>query len=341
MNKIILFLICISLIPSSCNSKREKEPSINRIIAFVDTIPITFDQIDAKISQEIYDELSRIYMIRKIALDETIKEQIIKVEASKHNMSPDQYINSLCTEAIQNGSMQRFIEVNHYEKKIPVLERTLVYNETKSKKGNETLILRFKEFLVKELADSLTKIYKTTILLSPPVPPPIRTDNLLVHYKGNQNSKVTFLMVSDFECEMCRKFNYIFDSLYSKYKDKVRFAYTNFGSYVTTSAIASESAAKLGYFWEMHDSLYALNKLPDTNDIYRIVNNLKINSDNFKKHFENDTTKKNLEYNLKQLINSGIYATPTILINNRPIFNSSSMGEIEQILLNSLSSTSK
>lgn len=322
----------------SCNKVEKNKLSNSRIIAYIDSTPITYDQIDSKISQEIYDELSRIYMIRKIALDEAIKEQIINTEASKHNLSPDQYITSLYAREIKNGSIQRFIEVNHYEKKIPILERTLVFYDLKSKEGNETLIKRFKESLVKELTDSLRKIYKTTILLSPPVPPPIKIENLLVHYKGNINSKVTFLIVSDFECEMCRKFNYVFDSLYFKYKDKVRFAYTNFGSSVTSSAIASESAAKQGNFWEMHDSLYALKNLPDTNDIFRIVDNLKINTDNFKKDFRDETTKRNLENNLQLLINSGIYATPTIMINNRPVFNSSSMGEVEQILLNTLTS---
>lgn len=336
MNQKILLLIFIYIL-CSCNNSKNKGLNNNSIIAFVDTIPITYDQIDSKISQEIYDELSRVYMIRKIALDETIKDQILKAEALKHNLSPDQYINSLYTKAIKNGSVQRFMEVNHYEERIPNLERTLVYYDIKSKKGSEILIKKVKESLVSELTDSLRKKSKIKIFLSPPKSPAIRIENLLVHYEGNLNSKVTFLIVSDFECDMCRKFNYIFDSLYVKYKDKVRFAYTNFGSSVTISAIASESAAKQDKFWDMHDSLYASKNLPDTNEIFKIVKTLKINTDKFKKDFRDESIKKSLEYNLHLLINSGIYATPTIMINNRPVFNSSSVSEIEQILLQTLS----
>jgi protein-disulfide isomerase len=176
-------------------------------------------------------------------------------------------------------------------------------------------------------------------LIEPPVPPVIKIENLLIHFRGNTKSKVTFLIISDFECEMCRKFNPIFDSLYFKYKDKVRFGFTNFGSYATLSSITVECAAKQGKFWEMHDLLFSTPALPDTTDILNMAYDCNLNVDEFTKDLNDQVMKTAIERNIKLLINAGIYGTPTIMINNKPIFNSSSIAEIEQRLLKELSNS--
>ena len=138
---------------------------------------------------------------------------------------------------------------------------------------------------------------------------------------------------------MCREFNPIFDSIYSKYKAQVCFGYTNFGSYVTLSSMAAESAAKQGKFWEMHDSLFSASLLPDTTDLFRIASKINLNIEEFKKDLYDKNLATNIESNLFTLKNAGIYATPTIMMNNKLIFNSSSIYEIEQKLLIELSSS--
>ena len=121
----------------------------------------------------------------------------------------------------------------------------------------------------------------------------------------------------------------------------MRFGYTNFGSYPTISAIASESAAKQNKFWEMHDYLYSLDYYPENKDIYKIAETINLDIETFKRDFESENIKNSIEQNLQLIINSGIYATPTVMVNNRPAFNSSSIDEIENMILNALSITSK
>ncbi|MEI6050897.1 MAG: thioredoxin domain-containing protein [Bacteroidota bacterium] len=334
----IIFKIII-LLPALTSCQNGNHPiNTDYVVAYIDSLQISIKQVDIRARQEIYDELNRVYLIRKIALEEILREKLLGLEATKYNLTIEKLIDSIYYMALRHNKLQRFISENHYSEGIPAFERTLKYYEIQSEDGNNILHKRFKEYILKNYIDSLKLVYKTRVLLEPPIPPNIKITNLLVHYRGNLKSKTNCIIISDFECEMCRKYNPLFDSLYIKYKDKVKFGFTNFGSYATISAIATECAAKQGKFWEMHDALFSLSDLPDTTRIFSIAYDLDININEFKNDFYDKKTQNAIENNLNLIINSGIYATPTIMINNRPIFNSSSIVEIEQLLLNTLSS---
>ena len=140
-------------------------------------------------------------------------------------------------------------------------------------------------------------------------------------------------MLSDFECDVCQENSVIYNDLFEKYKDKVKFGFSNFASYVSLPAIASECAAKQNKFWEFHDTLFTTQNNLDTVDLIRIAKILDLDIDIFKKDLISNEISSSIQQNIENLSNYGIYATPTILINNRPIFNSSSIEEIEGILL--------
>ncbi len=241
-------------------------------------------------------------------------------------------LSSLYTKKINKPALSKFSVLNQYDNGIPTLERTLTYYDINSKKGRTLLINKYKEFVLQQYIDSLKKSINTKILLKPPLSPIIKVENLLVHYRGNLNSKITFLEISDFECVMCKEYVPLFDSLFIKYKELVRFGYSHFGSYVSVCAIATECAAKQGKFWEMHDSILYSVEIPDTNDIFRIAHNLNLKMDRFKNDFNNREIADKIEDNFYALESAGVYGTPTIMVNNRLIFNSSSIEEIEKTL---------
>jgi protein-disulfide isomerase len=322
---------------SSCSHSGTNKLISDNITAYIDTIPINVYEVDNNIRQELYDELNRIYIIRKIALEDVIKNKLLLLEATKYKITIDKLLDSLYQHGINSKRFQKYIIDNRYYNGIPVFERTLKYYDINLVHGHEVLIKRFKEYLLMNYVDSLKVIYKARILLQPPISPNIKFDDLMVHYRGDLKSKVTLTVISDFECEMCRKYNAIFDSIYLKYGNKVRFGYTNFGSYVSVSALAAESAARQGKFWEMHDSIFSSSTLPDTSDILRIAKNMNLNIGEFKSDFNDKGLQTIVEKNLYIIKNAGIYATPTIMINNKPIFNSSSVNEIEKMLKDNLS----
>jgi len=330
-----IITILISSLLFSCSQNPDNN-SDNHIIAFVDTIPISYSEVDHMIRQEIFDELNRIYLIRKVALEETLKNTLISLESKKYKITKSGLLDSIYLAGQKKFPLNKFIEVNQFDKGITTLERSFETYYINTLKGNEILLKRYNDFLLNKYIDSIKVLYNTKILLKPPVSPSISFKNQFVHYKGNLESKTTLLIISDFECGMCRKFNSIFDSLYIKYKDNIKFGFTSFGTYVTLSALAAECAAKQGKFWDMHDSLFFSGRLPDSTDILRIAQNININIEKFNSDFNENALKKDLENNFYNIMNSGIYATPTIIINSKLIFNSSSISEIEQILLQEL-----
>lgn len=306
-----------------------EEPSI---VAYIDSIPISFDDIDDLCRQELFDELSRIHLIRKVTLERVINDKIIELEAGKKNVTVEQLKNSLFNEKINDESINRFAELANYIDKIPELKETYIAHDIKSSKGQEILIGKFKDYLLTQYIDSLKALHHIKISLHPPKSPKFGIDNVLVHYKGNLESSVTFLIISDFDCQMCREHNVFFEKLYNKYNDRVRFGFTHYSSYVSNSAIASECANNQLKFWEMHDSIFNSTYIPDSLALFRIAKNLKLDMNTFTKDFRNNSLSVKIKENLLKLESAGIYGTPTIMINNRLIFNSTSINEIENML---------
>lgn len=327
-----LFSIIIFIGFSSCRT--DKKVKNEKVIAYVDKQPIFYNEIDNKVSQELFDELNRIYLIRKIALDEAINDKLLDIESKKFNITKDSLLNQLYKIKINDSIIEKYIEVSRFNGKIPELGKNLLFHDLKSEKGKELLMKNLKQYILNQFIDSLKNISKIEVYIKPPVPPVVNLNDLLIHYKGNLNSKITFLVISDFDCDMCRENKNIYEKVFSKYKDKIRFGYTHFGSYVSISALASECAANQGMFWEMHDSIYNLRNIPDTIDLFRIAGNLNMDMQSFKEDFHSKDLYKKIEDNLHSVELAGIYGTPTILINDKLIFNSSSLEEIEKIIDN-------
>lgn len=327
-------LFITTLFLFACNSyhKNQIQDVSPNIIASIDSTPILIDSIDNLVKQELYDELSRIYLIRKVTLEQVIKDKILQLEAKKLNYTVEELKSTLYKDKINDVNLGEFAKMTNYPDKVPELRETLVFHDSRSAKGKEILTTRYKEYILNQYVDSLKKLHQITISLKPPKSPKMTIDNLIVHYQGYENSKVTFLIISDFDCSMCREENPIFEKLYTKYNNKVRFGFTHYSSYVSNSAIASECAANQGKFWEMHDSIFKPKLIPDSVALFRMAKNLKLDMNTFGNDFKNKSISDKIHDNLLKLESAGIYGTPTIMINDRLIFNSTSINEIEEML---------
>jgi protein-disulfide isomerase len=330
----LLIIVLLALLVTSCNLYKKKKAVSEKSdqIASIDSIPISFDEVDNLCRQELFDQLSRIHLIRKITLEQVIKDKVLQLEAKRLNISVEQLTHSLYKNKITSANLEKFAILTNHTEKVTELRETLVFHDVKSPKGQEILTTRYKEYILNQYIDSLKKLHQITISLKPPKSPKMTIDNLIVHYQGSVNSKVTFLIISDFDCSMCREENPIFGKMYSEYKDKVRFGFTHYSSYVSNSAIASECASNQGKFWEMHDSIFKPKLIPDSVALFRMAKNLKLDMNTFGKDFKNKSISAKIKDNLLKLESAGIYGTPTIMINDRLIFNSTSINEIEKML---------
>lgn len=325
--------ICIFFILfiGACSQKETSKKIIydSNIVACVDTFSIELSEIDGKIKQNLYDELSRIHLLRTAALNNEIENKLLEIESIKSGIPKDSILERFYLTKINDEVFEKYIlAYANKDKKVVDIKQGISYHEPNSLKGKELILNNLKEELRRSFIDSLRKINKVKIFLQPPERPSIKLDNLLVHYRGKKDSKVTMLEISDFDCDLCREYNYVYNTAYNNYKDLVRFGYTYYGSYVSSSAMACESASRQNKFWEMHDSIMNLSYSPDTSDIFRISENIGLNMDKFKSDFTSQQIYDAIENNLYLVRAAGIYGTPTVMIDNKPLFDSSSLNDI-------------
>jgi protein-disulfide isomerase len=333
--KFKFYLLFFSVLFFNCKPKKDKIKNQNyQKIAFtINSQTYYCKDIDATVRQELFDELNRIHSIRKIAADFMIQKEILKIEAKTKNISTDNLLDNLYNKKITDANRIKYIKENDYTEGIPILEKGYQTYDIKSKKGKRVLLERLKKTILLEYIDSLKAVYNINIYLNPPTSPTIKIKNLMTYYKGNLDSKVTFLQISDLECEMCREYAPLFNELYEKYKDSVRFGFTQFGSYTSLSAMALESSGKQDKFWEMYDALAFTKYLPEKIDLLRIAKDIDLNLEQFNSDLESENIKIALKNNFSKLDAAGIYGTPTIMINNKLIYNSSSIDDIEEMLI--------
>lgn len=328
--KPIYFILILFLLPLSC---KQLVKDNNEVIAEVNGEKIYSSDLEVTIQQEIFDELNRIFTMKNIALDQIVDNKLIQIEANKRGMSYDQFMRYYFDLKINSLTIDSLSKKYRLLEPIPqIREQELGYISTESYEGKISNKYILESCVKKSLIDSLRKCSIINKYIFPPKSPDIGIDNILVYYRGNLNSKVSMLIVSDFECDKCIQYQKIYQNLYLKYKDRVKFGHINFSAIPTLSAIACDAANTQGKFWQFHDSLYARKGFIDSLTVFTIASNLKLDINEFKKSIESDKTANKINKTIQVLVSKGLFATPTVIINNRLIYNSFSSKELEYLL---------
>lgn len=324
---IVLILFGFSCISPS--QKKDKEP----IFAYLDSIPIYRSEVDALVAQELYDELCRIYLVRQFALSDLLRDKIFQKVADSLEISQDSLLNMHYNREINDSLLLHYRLM--YPQYTTMKQRgdTLIFISEKSKSEFMNIV---KAELRDKLYSQLVLKHKITTILKAPTSPRLNINYDIAYYRGNLSSSVTCLIVSDFDCYKCKEYAPVFDSIYSKYKDRIRFGYTYYGSNSTPSSIACECAELQGRFWNMHDSIEKKTYILDSLDLFTLAKQMSLNMDRFLLDYNNPEIANRILSNMRKLEKSGIYGTPTIIVNNRILFNSSSFDDIEQLLLEEL-----
>ena len=328
------------LMLSSCGLKNTNTDNVtpngvlkNDVVAEVNGEVIKSSELERSVSQQVFDELNRIYQIRSIALDYLIDEKILEQESKKKNMSANEflekYYESIITET-NSDSLLYSLGI----KDVPVIKGASVVSLDKASHEGRIASEKLLKFSLKrQLIDSLKKdnvdIHKYVF---PPRSSKLNMNGLPIYYRGNLKSKVSMIIVSDFECDRCIQSHGKYNEIYEEYKDKIKFGYINFSSSPTFASLAADAAYKQGKYWEFSDSLFAKAGAIDSMSVYNIANQLNFDVDKFDKDLHSKSTLDMLEKANDELIRKGLFATPTIIINGRLIFDSNSKKEITHLL---------
>jgi protein-disulfide isomerase len=142
---------------------------------------------------------------------------------------------------------------------------------------------------------------------------------------GAKDSKVKFVVFSDFQCPYCKAFHETMVKIISEYKDRVLFAYKydplDMHPQASNAALAAACAGEQGKFWEMADKLYASQEdWGKTEGVARFkayAPALGLKTADFNKCLDDAKYKDKIEADIKEAEDFGVSGTPAFFVNDQ------------------------
>lgn len=168
------------------------------------------------------------------------------------------------------------------------------------------------------------------------------------HVVGPDTAVLTLIEYADFQCPTCAVYAPLMEELSAAYPDKLRFVYRYFPLQTihpnaNLSAQAAEAAGKQGKFFEMHDLLFAQQKvwssLKDPHEQFAAyAQTLGLNVDQFKTDLDSQEIEDRVSADYRSGLAVGIGGTPTFYLNGNPIENPRGSEAFKALLDTELSS---
>ncbi len=141
---------------------------------------------------------------------------------------------------------------------------------------------------------------------------------------GADNTTVTIVEFSDFQCPFCGQFARETEpQLIADYIDtgKVKLLYKHFPlsqihQFAQKAAEASECAGDQGKFWEYHDTLFQNQNALTRNDLKRYASDLGLNTTAFGACVDSGAMEGIVKQNYNEGVRKGVGSTPTFYVNN-------------------------
>jgi len=174
-------------------------------------------------------------------------------------------------------------------------------------------------------------------------PPPATTQNPKVFIpegasqtKGPKKARVTIVEFSDFRCPACRRMHASVAEVMEAYGDKIHWVFKNFPLPSHKDAeIASEAAlcaGAQGKFWEYHEVLFNFPDEFTPESLLKIAADLKLDTDAFKQCLDSHVSKQEIDDEVRQGLDGGINAVPTLLINGTRIVGTRTPDELKALI---------
>lgn len=328
MTKKVVFVI--TLVALACNRAGENT------IAVVNNVSITAAEVDNLIDQELYQTLQRVYVLRRTAVEELIFKKLVDIEAKAQGISAETLLEKEINSKISPENIEQYIEQQNLEARgIPLLNNGYRLVDVRSSEGQLLVYQDYKKFLTSRLYETLKAKHDIRILLNPPIEPEIRLTNIpVLHERGNINSNVSLIEISDLECESCKMSHPIYEAIFQEYEDKIKFSFTHFSSAVTLAATISEAASLQGKFWEMRNAIFDSKRLKanDTSSYLVLALNLGLDTARLKKDIGDLSLYNKINENISYLHTKRFFATPTLLLNGRLITDVTNFDALRQLI---------
>lgn len=323
--KYFISFLCFFFLCSCSNRSKN-------IIAEVNGQEIYLSELSRLTTQEIFDLLNTTYEIRLKVLDDLIKHKLIEQEAALVGKSFEVFLNDYVEQVVKmkedslrmiyGATKERILHSKEKLSKVPINSIT----------GTLAVKNDIRNSVIQYLADSLYNRAQIKKYLYPPKRPECVVNDLNVRYRGNLEAATTFIVASDFDCKRCVDFEKTLDLIYKDYKDRVKFGFINFADEPTLAALSCEAADRFHKFWEFHDAIFAHEAFVDSAFVFGVADSMGLDLERYRRELLSAENYSKVEYGISKLMERGLFATPTIIINNRLVYITNSYGELTRLL---------
>ena len=140
------------------------------------------------------------------------------------------------------------------------------------------------------------------------------------HIQGLATAAVTLVEYGDYECPYCAQAYLIVKEVQERLGRKLRFVFRSFPltgvrPHAYQSALAVETAAAQGRFWDMYDFLFKHGEVLTDDNLRQSAAKLGLNISRFDHEFLDRTYSRHLDEDIQSGKESGVTKTPTFFIN--------------------------
>ena len=140
------------------------------------------------------------------------------------------------------------------------------------------------------------------------------------HIQGPATAAVTLVEYGDYECPYCAQAYLIVKEVQERLGNKLRFVFRNYPlsklrPHSYQSALAVETAAAQGKFWEMYDFLFKHGQSLTDDNLRESAAKLGLQINKFDIEFRNRTYSRHVDEDIQSGEESGVTKTPTFFIN--------------------------
>lgn len=118
----------------------------------------------------------------------------------------------------------------------------------------------------------------------------------------------------------------------AKEKERVKFGFVHFADAPSLAALACEAAGEQKQFWTFHDTIFNYSGVADSAFIYNLAKSKRLNMTEFDAYLHSSDKYKEMDKVINQLVERGLMATPTIIINDRLVYVTNSYEELSRLL---------
>ena len=131
------------------------------------------------------------------------------------------------------------------------------------------------------------------------------------HIQGPVNAPVTLVEYGDYECPYCAQAYMITKEIQERLGSKLCFVFRNFPltkvrPHAYEAALAAETAAAQGKFWEMYDYLFKHGQAINDDSLRRSAPNLGLSLTKFDSEFLDRTYSSHVDEDIQSAKNSGV-----------------------------------